>query len=934
MSRLSRPIVLGLLFLSGFTGLIYELVWSKRLANLLGSSGHAHAIVLATFMGGLALGAWLFGRTADRVARPLLLYGVLELGVGAYALVFRFVLAGLSAVYLKVAPALDADGSARPVAKLVFAATSLLLPTILMGGTVPALTRYFTTHLGAAKRQLSVLYAVNSLGAALGCLFAGVVLIPAEGLLHTELKAAAVNLLLGAVAVVLALRTAKSGAPASTGPGSKAREYPPIAIRAALFGVALSGFTAMLYEITWIRLLSIVIGGTSYAFTFILTAFILGIGLGSAWLSRRDSAPTQAEPDSLALFGRLQVWLVASVCVALPFYGRMPYLFLHLHAALRKSIATWPLFQVLTFAFCVSVLLIPTFFLGASFPAAARVALSRVEKLGGQLGGVYLWNTVGTVAGSLIGGLVLLPMIGLEGNFAFALGCNLLAALVAFWASRPAAVPVLRHLWPVGAATAAVLVYGLSTVGWSGVVTSSGRYREWERTFDSFEAFRIAVKKRSEVKFQRDDIFASVLVGVAPPLRYMRINGKVDASNGSDIDTQILAGHLGVLTHPGEVKKVLLVGMGAGITAGSLLTYPIDRLDVVEISPAVIEAARLFGDDNHHALDDPRCKVHIEDAKTFLLLSPEKYDLIVSVPSNPWVSGVSGLFSRDFFQVASAHLAPGGRIVQWFHAYESNEALVRLVLRTLRDSFAHGTSWVGPQDLVLLATSEPQTFDFAKIAERMTRPAVRDDLLRAKTPDLVTLLARQVHSDKGQLQFAGRGPINSDDRNLLEYDSPSAYYVGDFVDVHDERHGRDRGASLELTRFLADHALTALEAEHVYKSYFWVHGPNDALVRISAEQWRALAPDNDDAALAVAKALWAQRDIEAALAILDPLIAGGGRRPDVVTLWLDAKARQMRRASAPWRPIDLSPAVALAREVLGANPADEPLKRALKEAAP
>lgn len=934
MTRLARPIVLGLLFLSGFTGLVYELVWSKRLANLLGSSGHAHAIVLATFMGGLALGAWLFGRTADRVKRPLALYGVLELGVGVYALLFRFILEGLGNVYLAIAPGLDPDGNGRPVAKLVLAASSLLIPTILMGGTVPALTRYFTQRLGAARRELAVLYAVNSLGAALGCLFAGVSLIPSDGLLVSETKAAALNLALGLAAVVLALRSPASGSTEATGPEAPPRQYSAFAVKAALVGVALSGFTAMLYEITWIRLLSIVIGGTSYAFTFILTAFILGIGLGSAWLSRREPKALEPEPDALALFARLQVLLVVTVCLALPFYGRMPYLFLNLHASLRKSIDTWPLYQLLTFGFCVAVLMVPTFFLGASFPAAARVALSRVDKLGGQLGGVYLWNTVGTVLGSLLGGLLLLPVLGLEGNFAVGLVCNLIAAGLAAWASRPPGVKPVRHLWPVGAAAAVVAIYAVSTVGWSEVVASSGRYREWERTFDSFSAFREAVKGRSVVKFQRDDVFASVLVGESGPQRYMRINGKIDASNGSDIDTQILAGHLGVLTHPGEVKRVLLVGMGAGITAGSLLTHPIDVLDVVEISPAVIEAARLFGDDNGHALDDPRCRVHIEDAKTFLLLSPEKYDLIVSVPSNPWVSGVSGLFSRDFFQVASAHLAPGGRIVQWFHTYESSDAMVRLVLRTLRDTFPHGTSWVGPQDLVMLATKEPQVFELQKVAERMQRPQVRADLLRARTPDVVTLLGRQVHSDEGQLQFAGSGPINSDDRNLLEYESPSAYYVGDFVDVRDERRSRDRGARLELTRYLATHPLTALEAGHVYQSYAWVHGPNDPLLRSAAERWLELDPGSDDALLAVVKAAVAQRDVEAALLLLEPRIAAGGRRPDVVAAWVEARARQGRRASAPFRPIDLGPVLAIAREVLASNPADAALLRAVKEAQP
>ncbi len=934
MTRLSRPVVLALLFLSGFTGLVYELVWSKRLANLLGSSGHAHAIVLATFMGGLALGAWLFGRTADRVKRPLALYGVLEVGVGLYALVFRFVLDGMGSVYLKIAPGLDPDGSGRPAAKLLLAAASLLVPTVLMGGTVPALTRYFTSRLGAAKRELSVLYAVNSLGAAMGCLFAGVSLIPTDGLLASEQKAAALNLALGVVAIVLAWRTSASGSRDDGSIEAPPREYSAFAVKAALIGVALSGFTSMLYEITWIRLLSIVIGGTSYAFTFILTAFIMGIGLGSAWLSRREPKAGQPEPDALALFARLQLLLVGSVCLALPFYGRMPYLFLNLQAALKKSIATWPLYQLLTFGFCVSVLMIPTFFLGASFPAAARVALSRVDKLGGQLGGVYLWNTVGTVLGSLLGGLLLLPLLGLEGNFAVGLAFNLLAAGLAAWASKPSGVKPLRHLWPVLAALAVVTVYAVSTAGWSGVVTSSGRYREWEKTFDNFDTFRTEVKNRSQVKFQRDDVFASVLVGEAGDLRYMRINGKVDASNGSDIDTQILAGHLGVLTHPGEVKRVLLVGMGAGITAGSLLAHPIDVLDVVEISPAVIEAARLFGNDNGHALDDPRCRVHIEDAKTFLLLSPEKYDLIVSVPSNPWVSGVSGLFSRDFFQVASEHLAPGGRIVQWFHTYESSDAMVRLVLRTLRDTFKHGTSWVGPQDLVMLATQEPQVFDAAKVEARMQRPQVKADLLRAKTPDVVTLLGRQVHSDDGQLQFAGKGPINSDDRNRLEYESPSAYYVGEFVDTRDERKGKDRGARLELSKYLAANPLTVTQAENVYRSYAWVHGNNDALVRASAEQWLRLAPESDEAAWAVAKAAIAQRDVEAALQVLDPKVAAGLRRPDVIATWLDARVRQQRRASTPYHPIEVGPALAIATEVLAAHPDDPALKKSVKDATP
>lgn len=914
MTRLARLLVLAFLFVSGATGLVYEIVWSKHLANVLGNSGQAHALVLATFMGGLALGAWLFGGLADRMPRPLAMYGALEAGIGLLALAFPFLLGGLGALFQWIAVALPE--SLRLFPKLLLAALALLPPTLLMGGTLPALARHFTRELGGVQREVARLYAVNSLGAATGAFLAGVRWIPELGLFWTATTAALINLALAVAALALARRPAgeraeETAASSGSAGGGAAEEgavaYPPGAIRAALIGVALSGFTAMLYEVTWIRLLAIVLGASTYAFTLILTAFILGIGVGSYWLSRRASTG-----DSLRLFGWLQLFQVLSICVAIPLYTRLPYLFLKASEALHRTPESWPWFQALTFAFCGLVLLVPTFFMGAGFPAVARVATSQVSSLGRRLGKVYLWNTGGTILGSLLGGLWLLPTIGLEGNFAVGLVLNVAAGALALrYAPSFVAEPPTARRWTLirlGAVALCALVYLGASPGWSDGVVDAGTHREWRRTFSSYAEFREAGRRDAVVKFRKDDVFATVVVGERDggALRYLRINGKVDGSNGVDAQTQVLAGHLGVLLHEREVKRVLLVGAGAAITAGSILAHPVERVDLVEISPAVIEAARLFAPDNRRALDDARLAVHIEDAKTFMALSKERYDLIVSVPSNPWVTGVSGLFSRDFFQVAREHLAPDGLVVQWIHTYASNEELVRLVFRTLRETFPHGTTWAGPVDLVLVAGLHAQEVDFARLEQRLARAEVAEDLRRVDLPDLTTLLAKQVHSDAGQGEFAGAGPVNTDDRNLLEYASPVAYFVAkSALGVHDERRSPNGSQRLWLTRYLQRRALSAVEAQHIHRNLSKSHTGDDPLVRSVAEAWYRQAPSSPEAGVALARAALEQEEPLLARRLLSPHVEGKAAAKasaELVATYLEAVVDDARRRRSLLHP--------------------------------
>ena len=913
MPTLSRPTALTLVFFSGATGLLYEFCWSKRLANWLGNTGQAHAILLATFMGGLALGAWLFGRRADRSARPLALYGVLEIGVGVLALLFPTMLEAAGSLYVAV------GSRGGNVARMLLAAVTVLPPTLLMGGSLPAMTRALTQSLATAKSTLASLYALNSLGAAVGSLLAGVFFVPVAGLAVTERFAVLFNVLVGVVAIMGSRAPAAASAPSEL--EDAPRVYAPAAVKAVLIATALSGFTAMLYEVTWIRLLSIIIGGTSYAFTLILSCFIFGIALGSFFIARRKDG------DALKTFAWLQLSLVLVVVLTIPLYRRMPFVFFQLTQLLRPDDA-WSVYLFLTFVFCGLLLIPPTALMGASFPLGARVVMRSKDSVGGEVGRVYLYNTVGTILGSLAGGLLLLPLIGLEGNFTVGLVANLVAAAVCLRAAGG-----LKGRTALVLSGVAVLI-GLSAVGtrgWATFISTAGRYREWHGHFTRFSTFEEKALARSKSLFYADDVFASVMVAEQEGNhRFLRINGKADGSNSrGDVDTQMLAAHVGVLTHPAEVKRVLLVGIGAGITAGSLLAHGIERLDVVEISPAVLEAARLFSADNRNALEDPRCHVHIEDARTFLTLSPQQYDLIVSVPSNPWVTGVSGLFSRDFFRVARERLAPGGRMVQWIHTYESNEALVKLVVRTLRDSFEHGTTWLGAADMLLVASREPQVISPEDIARRMQPPEVAADLRRLGITRVSTLLGRQVHTDEGQLAFAEKGPVNTDDHNLLEYLSPIAYFMsGEAVSLYDER--LEGGAGLAFTRYQQEQPLDADAWAELFENLRHVHGRREPLLRSVAERWVLAAPGEAAPALALARVQLEQGDLSAGLATLTPLVEGEAPAAEPMALWLEALARERARSSSIFHPVDVEAALTRGRAVLAREPGDERLRDAVE----
>ena len=906
----ARGVVETLLFLSGATGLIYEVGWSQKLAQVIGHSGEASAVVLATFMGGLALGAYLFGKRADRSVLPLRLYGLLEIGVAVWALLLSACLHRVAELYYALPPALP--GEVRALTRVLLSISVLLPPTVLMGGTLPALVRHFTAELPALEKTLSRLYGVNSLGAGLGALLAGLFLIPALGLQLSLTLTAVLSAVLGSIAIALGTPRRSSAAvspPMDPGPrasitvprppsGSRAvAPLLPPRLRFAYAGLALTGFGALLGEVGFIRLLAVVLGSSTYAFTLIVAAYVLGMGLGSFCLSRRASDGSTA----LSRFGRFQVLLVVAVVLDAALFSRLPYEFWKWSAALQRTPFTWPLYEWLTFGTCFAVVGAPAFLLGAAFPIGARAAAREGAGLGRGLGLAYLVNTLGTVAGAGVGGLVLLPALGLEGVFGLVIAAHALAAVLALAPGTADAAERWARRIGIGVAAAGLLFYVRTERGWATFVASTGVFRLRETPPPSYAEMRASWDRALRVLFHRDDAVDSVVVLEEAGTRHrtLRINGKPDAGNGIDTETQVLLGQLGILLHPRDVQKVLVVGLGSGSTLGAVLTHPVAQVDAVELSPAVVEAAGFFDTENRHALADPRARIYLDDAKTFLATHGEDYDLVISEPSNPWTVGSSALFTRDFFRDVAAHMRPDGILVQWCHTYESSSAILQLIVRTLRDTFPHSVTWRSATDVIFIASRAPLKLSLPTLNQRLTRPAARASLASAGVVSPLTLLALQMQTDSGQAGFAGEGIINTDDHNWLEFAAPIAFFLDAPFNVPDERR-RPGAERLWVTELLP--SLTAEDARDVYQLLTKNPDAPEALTFSVAERWARLAPESTAAACALSEAAGLRGDWGLALSALAPRIREGERQSRPLALYLWAAAREAERRLSIFQP--------------------------------
>jgi spermidine synthase len=720
--QLSRPVVLLLFFFSGASALVYEVVWGRMLVLVFGGTSFAISTVLAAFMGGLALGSYVFGRLIDKRGHPLVVYGLLEAGIALWALLIPALLSLLNAGYGVLYRELNPSFYVLSLLRFLLTFLVILVPTTMMGGTLPVLVRLLTATGALVGRTSALLYFANTSGAVIGTFTAGFVLIPSLGLRGTTLLAVAVNVGVALLAIYMARKVDfRKVVPflqddeKSTSVGVALKR--PLDRGMVLFVYAFSGFTALAYEVVWTRVLVSIVGTTTYAFTTMLTTFLLGLAIGSLLFSRIADRVNSVRPLALIQF------LIALLALAtVPMLGALPGLFIKLQGPLGGG---WWGQVGLRFALCLLAMLPPTLLMGGTFPVVAKLYAGNTKGIGANIGKIYAFNTIGAILGSFLAGFVAVPLLGQQSTILVAVTLNVLAALalVVFIRGPLGSRAVL------GAACAATLLLAALVPRldlWDKKIMSSGVYL-YGAEYESLSELE-QVMANARLLYFKEDKDATVSVWQEGSVKYMRINGKTEASTGSDMLTQRMVGTLPMLFHPAP-REGLLIGLASGVTAGSMLRHPMERLECVEIVRGMDKAARLFARENYDCLDDPRFELIESDGRNHILLTDAKYDVIVSQGSNPWVAGCVNLFTIEFFELAREHLNPGGILGQWVQIYSMTRQDFDLVLNTFHEVFPYVTVWQASEgDIVLIGSERELPKDYEYIENAMKRDGVANDL--------------------------------------------------------------------------------------------------------------------------------------------------------------------------------------------------------------
>jgi spermidine synthase len=786
--------VLCLCFLlSGATGLVYQIVWLRMLGLIFGHTVHAITAVLAAFMAGLALGSFVFARSIGRLRNLIAAYGWLETAIGIYCALIPLLLWLASSAHLALHRALGLSLGAFMVVQFLIVFLLLLVPTTLMGGTLPVLSQALATDKADLTRRVGLLYAVNTGGAVLGVALAGYVLLPAFGNRITIGIAALGNLTVGALAIAWSRRSSvpvvgTESAPSRPKPSPQAPSraerrrrvtapepgppppprVPRLGIWLTVAALGVSGAVSMIYEVTWTRALTLVIGSSTYAFSAMLLAFLIGIAGGSAlysalWGTRRATPTT---------FAALQGALALAVTAIVLLFEQMPVFFLTVLGA-AGSPAMLPYVQVLV---SVCALLPSTLLIGATFPCAVAVVAHDPRRVGKDVGDIYAVNTVGAIVGVALVGFALIPLFGVHAAIKIGIVVNLAVAAALLTAPPRARI--------AGGAAAGALIAAALIIfvpPWDQRVMASGPAIYAPSFIGETSAGGIgALLRKAPVIFYRDGPSATVTVEKEGEDLSLRSNGKVEASTlPADMPTQLMLAHLPLLIHP-DPKEVLVIGLGSGITVGAAAHHAVRQIEVIEIEPAMVEAARLFARANGDVLDNPRVRITIADGRNFLRTRSARYDVIISEPSNPWIGGLASLFSVEFFDLARQRLNPGGLVAQWLQGYNLLPEDMQMVVRTFRSVFPSTTVWKSTTgDYVLIGRPEPAPLDLHRLRARYeSSEAVRNDLATIGIRSWAGILGYFMLDEAGAARLAADGELNTDDRLPLEFRAPRGLFMG------------------------------------------------------------------------------------------------------------------------------------------------------------
>jgi len=762
-----RRILLTLFFLSGFTALIYQVVWLRMLELVFGVTSFAVATILSAFMAGLALGSFLGGKFIDKRRKPLAVFACLQIGIAVAALLFPAFLSGLTRLYVLIYRQWATSFYVLSLMRFAVVFLFLLVPTTLMGATLPVLAKFFVRSRNELGADVGSLYSVNNWGAVLGVLTTGFVLIETVGVKWSGLLAAAISIAIGLVTLYLHKRAAQvpSAKSASESPLTETSEgvqYPKYIFHIVLWVFAIEGFTSLGYEVVWTRILaSSMVIMSVYTYSIVVATFIAGLAIGS-FLVRRL---VDKRVDLLTILAGIEIGIGLSALFLLP-------LFHVTESALHtERIPTnWGGSLMLTSLWVAALMLVPTILMGATLPVVSKIYVVNFRELGRRMGVIGCLDTVGSVFGAFATGFVLIQFLGMQKSVLVLAAINLLLGILVV-SAHPAMRPARKAAW----------VSALLMVACAGYMFVP---RDVRFLLPIFARGNVATGQGHHILYYNEGSDATVVVAERffPVEKIIAVNGHGVAGTGRHLETtQILQGHLPLLLYEAQNGKTprsaLTIGLGSGGTSGTLSLHDLEQIHCVELSPGVLQAAKqCFKRVNRNVFADPRYHVFIEDGRTYVLSAERKYDVILTESIHPAYPGNASLYSADYFRYCKARLADDGIISVWIPLYWLSSDDLKMICKSFSEVFPHATLWRGNnghnKHAQLIATQGPLSIDFDVFRRELRRPRIRQDLARLDLENVFTLLNCHWLDERAFREYCKDAKVNSDDHPYLAYSAP------------------------------------------------------------------------------------------------------------------------------------------------------------------
>lgn len=787
-------ILLGLIylmfFLSGAAALMYQVLWVRSLSLVFGGSHLAVTAVLSIFMAGLAIGGYIIGKSADRMKKPLRVYGFLELLIGIFAIIFLGLIKLYPYIYIPLAQGRDDHPFYLFLIRIIFSVIALIVPTSLMGGTLPVLSRFISRRPDNLRSHLSFLYGFNTLGAVAGAVATGFFFLRFYSVTVSMVIAILTNLLIGLASILLQNRADTAIADNQAEIFGKKRSAKNISVDSApekinenifpfklvLWGIGVSGFCALGYEVLWTKILAIVFGASVYGFTTMLAAFLTGIAAGSAAYGIVPKIFRSKEKEigaSVVWFGIIQVIIGITSLLVTAYIHHLPLVSLMLRNYLQQywseffEVKIWANF---TLAFLY--MFIPAFFMGVAFPIAGRVHAVYKKMVGDAVGEVLAYNTIGAILGAALSGFVMIYLFGIERSLQMLTVINIVFGLLVAFSVRNS--KILNWLFP---ATGLVILLFLGINHdalkiWDLNYFAIYRSNQPE-AFDTNDKIKDAVEN-TDVLYYAEGVEAIVSsIKVKGGYQAFITNGRVEATTSMEgQQCQFMLGHLPMLINKNP-KKVLVIGTGSGMTLGTTSVYPgVEEITLVEIEPKVIGVAKTFGDYNHHVLDNPKLKIIFNDGRNFLMTTKNKYDVITADPIHPWFRGAGYLYTSEYFKLAYEHLEPGGIMCHWLPIYELTIENMKSVVKTFTENFKYTMLWLTYDDAELVGSNQPIVIDEDELERRFSKPEISADMRRVSINSSNDLLSYFVMGTGAMRDFSRGGVVNTDDNLYLEFSAP------------------------------------------------------------------------------------------------------------------------------------------------------------------